>query len=93
MVENDENVPIGFCVCWLREAVGHIEPLGIHPDYQGMGLGKALELAVYQTLKNYDARLIKVDHVSLNENAIALSKKTGFRQSQNALRYYVDVKC
>jgi ribosomal protein S18 acetylase RimI-like enzyme len=92
IVENDANVPVGFCICWLQGDVGQIEPLGVHPDYQGLGLGKALELSAYQTLKNHGARLIKVDHASYNENAIALSLKTGFRKRNNALRYFVDVK-
>lgn len=93
IVENDQHVPVGFCICWLREGVGQIEPMGLHPDYQGMGLGKALELSAYHTLRDHGARRIKVDHVSLNESAIALSQKTGFRQRHNALRYYVDVQC
>lgn len=92
VVENDDGTPVGFCVCWLKDGVGQIEPLGVHPDYQGMGLGTALEFAAYQTLKQHGARVIAVDHVSLNENAIALSRKTGFQQRNNALRYYVDVK-
>jgi len=35
-------------------------------------------------------RWVYLDHVSLNEKAIALSLKTGFRQINNALRYYID---
>ena len=92
IVENEENVPVGFCICWGREKVGQIEPLGVHPDYQGMGLGTALEIFAYQTLKAHGAGLINVDHASFNEKAIALSQKTGFRQTNNALRYYIDVK-
>lgn len=90
IVENDEAIPVGFCVCWQREGIGQIEPLGVHPDYQGMGLGKALEISAYQTLKNHGVGLIKVDHASFNESAIALSLKTGFRQRNKALRYYID---
>ena len=93
IIENDQRLPVGFCVCWMRADVGQIEPLGIHPDFQGLGLGQALELAAYQTLKHFGSRLIKVDHVSLNDHAISLSRKTGFRQKNNALRYYVEVKC
>lgn len=91
IVENREKVPVGFCVCWRRENAGQIEPLGVHPDYQGMGLGKALEISAYQLLKRHGATLIKVDHASFNENAIAVSVRTGFRQKHNALRYFVDV--
>jgi ribosomal protein S18 acetylase RimI-like enzyme len=90
VVVNTENKLVGFCICWLWQDIGQIEPLGVHPDYQGIGLGRALELAAYQTLRNHGVRYLNVDHVSLNEKAIALSLKNGFRQNNNALRFYVD---
>lgn len=93
IVENDKNIPVGFCICWQRENIGQIEPIGIHPDYQGIGLGQALENFAFQTLKRHGAGSMKIDHVSLNEKAIALSLKTGFRKTNNALRYFIDVKC
>ena len=81
---------VGFCICWMWHDLGQIEPLGVHPDYQGLGLGRALELSALGALRNYDVRKVYLDHVSLNDNAIALSLKNGFKQSNNALRYYVD---
>ncbi len=92
VVENAEGIPVGFCVCWLWQTVGQIEPLGVQPAHQGQGLGRALELAAYQRLREHGADKMLVDHVSLNEKAIAISLQTGFRKSHNALRYYVDVK-
>jgi hypothetical protein len=32
-----------------------------------------------------------VDHGSYNEKAINLSRQTGFKQTNDALRYYIDV--
>jgi ribosomal protein S18 acetylase RimI-like enzyme len=90
VIANSENIPVGFCLCWLWQDIGQIEPLGVHPDYQGKGLGKALELAAFEALQNQGARFMYVDHGSLNEKAIALSITTGFRQRNNALRYYVN---
>ena len=84
------DTPIGFCVCWLKDGVGQIEPLGVHPDHQGKGLGRALELAALQMMRAHGAHTALVDHVSLNDAAIALSKQTGFRQINNALRFYID---
>jgi mycothiol synthase len=80
---------VGFCGCWIWQGVGQIEPMGVHPDYQAKGLGRALELAALQALRNAGARYMHVDHVSVNEAAIALSQKTGFRQINNAVRYFV----
>jgi ribosomal protein S18 acetylase RimI-like enzyme len=81
---------VGFCICWMWHDLGQIEPLGVHPDYQGRGLGRALELSALGALRNHNVRMVYLDHVSLNNNAIALSLKNGFEQSNNALRYYVD---
>jgi ribosomal protein S18 acetylase RimI-like enzyme len=92
VVVDPQDQPVGFCVCWLRDGVGQIEPLGVHPDYQGMGLGRALEAAALGLMWQHGARKILVDHVSLNESAIALSTQTGFKQRHNALRYYIDMQ-
>lgn len=91
VVVNSADIPIGFCICWLRQNSGQIEPLGILPDYQGKGLGRALELTAAHTLKTHGASAMHIDHTSFNEAAIALSQETGFKQSNDALRYYVDI--
>ena len=80
----------GFCVCWLLQNMGQIEPLGVHPDYQGLGLGRALELTALHTLRKHGASAVHIDHVSLNEKAISLSLQTGFKQINNAVRYFVN---
>ena len=91
VIANADDESVGFCVCWLWQDRGQIEPLGVHPDYQGLGLGRALELTALHTLRAHGARWGLVDHTSFNEKAIALSLQTGFKQVNEALRYYVDV--
>jgi ribosomal protein S18 acetylase RimI-like enzyme len=90
IIVNPEDKPVGFCICWMWNEFGQIEPLGIHPDYQGLGLGRALERYALQVLKNQGVRFVFLDHVSLNERAIALSLRTGFKQNNNALRYFIN---
>ena len=90
VVTSPEGRLVGFCICWIWDETGQIEPLGIHPDYQGLGMGMALELFALQALRNQGIRSVQLDHVSLNENAIELSLKTGFIRRNNALRYYFD---
>lgn len=91
VVVGPDDAPVGFCICWAWQNVGHIEPLGVHPDYQGQGLGKALELTAAHILQDHGIQTLRVDHASFNGAAIALSQKTGFNQFKNALRYYVAV--
>ena len=87
-----DDTAVGFCICWLWQDVGQFEPLGVHPDYQGRGLGKALELAALHHLRQHGAQTALVDHASFNETAVAVSLQTGFKQVNNALRYYIDVQ-
>ena len=91
VVSDSDNRVAGFCVCWLIDGVGQIEPLGLHPDFQGLGLGKALETAAIRTLFEHGAHTLLVDHVSLNEKAIGLSLRNGFKQVDDALRFYVEI--
>jgi ribosomal protein S18 acetylase RimI-like enzyme len=90
VVTSPEGKMVGFCICWIWDETGQIEPLGVHPDYQGLGLGRALALFALQALQNQGIRSVQVDHVSLNAKAIELSLKTGFIQRNNALRYFFD---
>ncbi|MEM7030124.1 MAG: N-acetyltransferase [Chloroflexota bacterium] len=83
--------PAGFCVCWQWENTGQIEPLGVHPDYQRLGLGRALELTALQIFRQRGVHSVQVDHTSFNEKAISLSLQTGFKQINDALRYFIDV--
>ena len=91
VVTNPDDLPVGFCINWLLGSTGQLEPLGVHPDFQGIGLGKALEIASLHALKQRGATTALVDHTSFNERAIQLSQQNGFRQTHNALRFYVEV--
>lgn len=93
VVVNHQDQPVGFCICWMWGDMGQIEPLGVHPDYQGQGLGRALELYGLKALQRQGARSVYVDHVSLNEKAVTLSLKTGFKKINSALRYYIELNC
>lgn len=91
VVTDSNNRVVGFCIGWLLDGVGQLEPIGVHPDFQGLGLGKAIESAAIRTLFNHGAETLLVDHVSLNEKAISLSQKNGFKPVDNALRFYVEI--
>ncbi len=44
MIENSDGRVAAFCICWLDpiNCVGSFEPLGVHPDFQRRGFGKAI---------------------------------------------------
>ncbi|MEM7117420.1 MAG: N-acetyltransferase [Chloroflexota bacterium] len=92
VVDEEKTAVVGFCICWLANGVGQFEPLGVHPDYQGQGLGRALELTALHTLRDHGAKQVHVDHGSWNEAAVSLSLKTGFKQINDAQRHYLVIE-
>ncbi len=90
VVVSPDNQLVGFCTCWMWQGLGQIEPLGIHPEYQRQGLGRALERTALGALRNRGAKFAYIDHGSYNDRAIALSLQTGFKQINNAQRYCIE---
>lgn len=91
VVENSETELVGFCSSWLWHNIGQIEPLGIHPNYRGLGLGRALELAIFDAMQRRGVQFLYIDHGSTNEKAIGLSRKNSFCKYKTILRYAI--KC
>lgn len=86
VVSPDQEL-VGFCLCWMWQNFGQIEPLGVHPQYQRIGLGRALELTALRALRHQGAKFAYIDHASNNEKAIPLSLQTGFKQINNAQKF------
>lgn len=53
----------GFCVGWLDQErqIGQVEPLGVHPRFQSMGLGRALLLESLRRFKAHGAQSVLVE--------------------------------
>ncbi|MBN1535869.1 MAG: GNAT family N-acetyltransferase [Anaerolineales bacterium] len=79
----------GFCMIWLdhENQVGLFEPVGIHPQYQKRGLGKALLRKGLERMKAYGMQkaMVCVEHT--NSAAIALYQKVGFIPVKNLRTY------
>lgn len=75
----------GFCYTgrdereWKRrgEKIGHINQLGVAPEYRGRGLGRALLLQGVNYLRQY-VSLVELGVEGKNDNALALYKSVGF---------------
>ena len=57
---------------------GFISMIGVHPKFQGKGIGKQVLLAGIKSLYQQGARSILLEVDSDNKNAISLYKKIGF---------------
>lgn len=78
---------VAFCVCWITPpladltggSVAQIEPLGVLPEYQRLGLGRALLVEALRRAKEMGALHIEVDAESYNEASQRAYESVGFR--------------
>jgi mycothiol synthase len=89
----------GFCLCWLSQrgydangsAAGQIEPMGVRPDLQQRGLGRALLLEGLRRLQARGATTAYVDSDGENDASHALYESVGFRIAYKVLKYRKDL--
>ena len=83
----DGDKAAGFCYTsrdpreWERrgESVGHIQLLGVVPEYRGRGLGRALLLQGVNYLRQY-VSLVELGVEGKNDTALALYESAGFKR-------------
>lgn len=85
----------GFCVCWLNRAAqwatgpeitGQVEPIGVSPENQGRGLGRALLFEGVSRMAAHGARRMFIEVDAGNEAALALYLSAGFRVRETILK-------
>ncbi len=85
----------GFCIGWLApniagETVGHIEPLGVHPDFRCQGLGRAVLSECLRRLYRRGARHALVITDNYRGAALNLYESVGFHVIQDVLIFRKD---
>jgi mycothiol synthase len=78
-----------FCVCWLSPATrqGQIEPLGVHPECQGLGLGRAVLLEGLWRLQAHGADEALITTYEDDGAAVRLYSALGFRAVYRTLTF------
>ena len=82
-----------FCLCWLHRSAdgrieGQVEPLGVHPDFQRLGLGRAVLLEGLRRMQAHGADVAQIEADSTNETSQRLYMGAGgFRLDYRALKY------
>ena len=88
-VMSPENEVASYCIIWTDETnkLGHFEPVGTHPDFQGKGLGKILLLDTLRRLKleGMEQACVCTNHDNLA--AIHLYESVGFQFDKRLLTY------
>ncbi|HEX6605648.1 MAG TPA: GNAT family N-acetyltransferase [Chloroflexia bacterium] len=73
-----------FCVGWLDRhgpgstVLGQVEPLGVHPDFQGQGLGRAVLLEAMRRMQAHGATRLVVETDTYRDTAFGLYQSVGF---------------
>jgi len=84
-----------FCISWLHrgsggQCSGQIEPLGVHEDYRGLGLGRAILGEALRRLHCCGADTVYVETDLQRTEALSLYKAMGFRVLQDVWVYRKD---
>jgi ribosomal protein S18 acetylase RimI-like enzyme len=79
---------VGFCVGWFATdgRVGQIEPMGVDPDFRGLGLSRALMLEFFARLRATGGSRAWVETESTRGAALAAYEAVGFRQVYRSVR-------
>ncbi len=79
-----------FCIGWLNPTgpvSGQIEPLGVHPDWRHLGLGRAILGEALRRLHHRGATRVYVETDQYRDAALGLYESTGFRVIEDVLVY------
>ena len=78
LVKRDDVTLVSFCVVWYDELTGTgvFEPVGTHPEYQRLGLGRAMLIEGLRRLKAVGAERAYVE--SYGDNRRAFYNSAGF---------------
>ena len=82
-----------FCICWLgkNEGIsGQIEPLGVHPSWRRLGLGRAILAEGLRRLHLHGATQVYVETDNYRNAAFCLYESAGFRVIEHVLVYRRD---
>jgi mycothiol synthase len=82
-----------FCVGWLDRhgldgtVLGQVEPLGVHPDFQGQGLGRAVLVEGLRRMQAHGATRLVVETDTYRDAAFSLYQAAGFRVAHDIWVY------
>jgi mycothiol synthase len=85
-----------FCVGWFAKDLGgfpaaQVEPLGVHPQYQGIGLGKTILVENLRRMRSLGASQIFVETDLFRGAALGVYASVGFQPYKEVLVYRWDV--
>jgi ribosomal protein S18 acetylase RimI-like enzyme len=77
-----------FCICGFDESneqIGFTDPIGTHPNYQRLGLGKAIVSAGLRAIQSRGATVAELGTSSTNIPMQKLAERLGFACTSESL--------
>ncbi|MCY7323116.1 MAG: ribosomal protein S18-alanine N-acetyltransferase [Phormidesmis sp. CAN_BIN36] len=90
LVVHGSPVVLGLGCLWAILDEAHITIVAVHPDYQRLGFGQAVLLALLQTAHQRGLERATLEVRISNQSAINLYQKFDFREAGRRRRYYPD---
>ncbi len=80
----------GFCIWWYEPTLKtvQLEPLGVHPDFQQLGLSQALMAEGFRRAAALGAQTAKVETYSFSEPALKSYEAAGFEVTSQKHKFY-----
>jgi mycothiol synthase len=88
VIVTPEGELAAFCLGSFDEStqlIGHLDPIGVHPDYQGKGLGSAILTHGLMEQKQRGVTSVLLGTSSVNLGMQKLARKTGFKPISKVL--------
>lgn len=79
-----------FCIGWLNQNMGQIEPMGVHENHRKQGLAQALLAETIKRLQKQGAHKIFVETDNFRDAALQLYESVGFQVIKNVEVYRKD---
>jgi ribosomal protein S18 acetylase RimI-like enzyme len=87
IVVTPDDKPVAFAIGWMYGTDAQVEPIGVHPDYQKLGLGRALLLEELQRMHAGGAERVHIESYTDNDPARGLYESVGFEVKHRLLSY------
>jgi len=79
---------VGYLILVVRETLGHVNRIGIHPSYQGQGLGRELLAIAINELAKRGARSVGLNTQRSNMRSQHLYESFGFIRTGESYKIY-----
>ncbi len=83
-----EDIIIGYICFSINKTVGHILNFAVFRDYRNKGVGTKLLKNAINIMRENGCKRIILEVSTINENAISLYKKFGFKNKKILKNYY-----